>query len=367
MTAKLRQLLTVSVFCALLGLLGILHVVLPDEAVSVSERRKLASVPEISAEKLFSSEFSDDLETYLLDHFPLRDRFRTLKASVRFGVFRQSDNNGIYLLETDGGTQVCKQEYPTKDAQVQLAIRKMNEISSKYLAGMNVWYAVVPDKNYYAAEQAGQPGLDYDRIYAMLREGLQGMTEIDLRDVLTLGDYYRTDTHWRQERLEPVVARLSESMGFSYRWAYETRTLAPFYGVYYGQSALPVEPDTLNYLTNAATEHAVVTAAEPPETLAVYTPERFAGMDGYDVFLAGAQAILTVENPDAGTDRELILFRDSFGSSLAPLLVDSYSKITLIDLRYVSSAILSEYVDFEDQDVLFLYSTLVLNSGGLLK
>ena len=45
MTAKLRQLLTVSVFCALLGLLGILHVVLPDEAVSVSERRKLASVP----------------------------------------------------------------------------------------------------------------------------------------------------------------------------------------------------------------------------------------------------------------------------------------------------------------------------------
>ena len=90
-------------------------------------------------------------------------------------------------------------------------------------------------------------------------------------------------------------------------------------------------------------------------------------MDGYDTFLSGAQALLTVENPLAGTDRRLILFRDSFGSSLAPLLLDSYREITLVDLRYLSSSLLGDYVDFDGADVLFLYSTSILNSAMLLK
>ena len=66
-----------------------------------------------------------------------------------------------------------------------------------------------------------------------------------------------------------------------------------------------------------------------------------------------------------GTNKELLLFRDSFGSSIAPLLVENYSKITLIDLRYISSMILDKYIDFKEQDVLFLYSTVVLNQNIL--
>ena len=54
-------------------------------------------------------------------------------------------------------------------------------------------------------------------------------------------------------------------------------------------------------------------------------------------------------------DKNLILFRDSYGSSLAPLLASGYRTITLVDLRYLSSDQLDQYIDFEDQDVLFLY------------
>ena len=31
---------------------------------------------------------------------------------------------------------------------------------------------------------------------------------------------------------------------------------------------------------------------------------------------------LRLENPDAGTDKELVIFRDSFAASLAPLLLN---------------------------------------------
>ena len=90
-------------------------------------------------------------------------------------------------------------------------------------------------------------------------------------------------------------------------------------------------------------------------------------MDAYDVFMGGASALQIVENPENKSGRELIVFRDSFASSLVPLLLEGYSKITLIDLRYMSSSLLPELVTFADQDVLFLYSTLVFNNSAMLR
>ena len=74
-----------------------------------------------------------------------------------------------------------------------------------------------------------------------------------------------------------------------------------------------------------------------------------------------------IENPNAGSEKELIVFRDSFGSSIVPLLIDEYSKITVIDTRYVQSKVLESLVEFHGQDTLFLYSTLILNNSTALR
>ena len=85
------------------------------------------------------------------------------------------------------------------------------------------------------------------------------------------------------------------------------------------------------------------------------------------MFLAGSDALLVIENPNATTDKELVVFRDSFASSLLPLLSESYQKVTVIDIRYISSGMLGNFVEFDNQDVLFVYSTLVLNSSTSFK
>ena len=72
-------------------------------------------------------------------------------------------------------------------------------------------------------------------------------------------------------------------------------------------------------------------------------------------------------SPNAATDKELIVFRDSYGSSLSPLLAEGYAKVTLVDIRYLPAARLGDFVDFHGQDVLFLYSTAVLNNSDTLK
>ena len=79
------------------------------------------------------------------------------------------------------------------------------------------------------------------------------------------------------------------------------------------------------------------------------------------MFLSGSKALITIENPGCDNDRELVLFRDSFGSSIAPLLAQAYHKVTLVDIRYIRPDVLDRFVDFDGVDVLFLYSTQVLN------
>ena len=52
---------------------------------------------------------------------------------------------------------------------------------------------------------------------------------------------------------------------------------------------------------------------------------------------------------------------------MIPLIIRDYAKVTVVDIRYVASNMLSSFVDFHGQDVLFLYSTLILNSSSVLK
>lgn len=136
-----------------------------------------------------------------------------------------------------------------------------------------------------------------------------------------------------------------------------------FCGAYYGQLATNVSPDELYVLTNETIENCTTYNYEKKKNSPIYTETSSA--DRYDIFVSGATPLISIENPNSKTDKELLLFRDSFGSSIAPLLVENYSKISLVDLRYISSQLLGEFIEFNDQDVLFLYSTVVLNQNIL--
>jgi hypothetical protein len=126
--------------------------------------------------------------------------------------------------------------------------------------------------------------------------------------------------------------------------------------------------NTLTYLTHAYLDRATVYDYETKEYTDIYRPELFEGYDPYDVFLSGARTILTIENPSNTSGKELIIFRDSFGSSIAPLLLCGYSKITLVDIRYIPYELLGDRLDFsKDIDVLFLYNTMVFNNSAMLR
>lgn len=342
---------------------------LPDREFSQSERRKLATMPELSAENLLSGAFAEDFETYVQDQFPLREGFRRLKALTETYALGKLDNNGLYLAEG----HLSKLDYPLNEKMLDHAAERFRYLYDTYLAGkdMNIYLAVIPDKNVFLAGQSGRLSYDFDALVSAVREKADYMEYIDLLSVLSLADYYRTDSHWRQERLLPVAERLAGAMGAELPQAeYQENSLdTPFYGVYSGQSALPVSPDTLVCLTSDAMDGCTVTGygSGKAEALPMYDMGKGQGRDPYELFLSGAQPVVTIENPNSSSDRALIIFRDSYASALAPLLTGAYAKITLVDIRYVKSAALDRFVDFAAQDVLFLYSSSLLNNSLALR
>ena len=96
----------------------------------------------------------------------------------------------------------------------------------------------------------------------------------------------------------------------------------------------------------------------------IYDMRMLNGQDMYEIYLSGVQPLLRIDNPMAKTDRKLVVFRDSFGSSIAPLLVQDYKEVILVDLRsWNDLGSLMAQLTFTDQDVLIMHSSLVLNKG----
>ncbi len=339
----------------------------PSSAQSLTERRPLGQFPAVTWDSVFnakgSASFMSQFESYTLDQFPLRDTLRTLKALSAYHLYGLSDNNGYFVK--DG--VISKLDYQIRDDSIDYATEKLQALYDKSISGKanNVFVSIIPDKSSLTSAEIGYPAMDNALFVKKVLEKMPYASYIDIMPLLSAEDYYATDTHWRQEAIRDVANTLATGMGTALPSEYTENTLdRPFYGVYYGQAAMPVAPDTLQWLTNdtidALTAYNHGTGAAAP----VYDMEKANGNDPYEIFLSGGKtAPITITNPNATTDKELIVFRDSFGSSIAPLLAQGYKTLTVIDLRETSYAMADRIVDFTDKDVLFLYSTLVLNNN----
>lgn len=366
MGKKVRNIICILCFVAFIAALIAAFVIKEPITVLVSERRKAAQFPEFSAEAVMDKSFFDGFEDYLADQFPLRDGFRAVKSAIELKIFGQKDSGGTFIAEG----HISEIQADLNEASVKNAAKKINSIYETYLKDNNcrVFYSVIPDKNYYLAEKNGYPSLDYEALNGILESDVKNMEYIDISDCLTLDSFYKTDTHWKQEAILPVAERLAEKMNFALTGEYNQENLGEFNGVYSSRFAFGAEKDKIICLRNNVTDSAKVFNAEKQiGYTGVYDTEKLEGNDKYDVFLSGAVSVITAENPLAKEKKELVMFRDSFGSSLAPLLLEGYSKITLVDTRYIHPMMLGNFVGFENCDVLFIYNTQIFNQSNILK
>ena len=80
-----HNLILISFFICIFGALLVFGMS-SKETTSASERRKLATFPKLTWEKVQDESFMEELEAYFLDHFPFRDGLRRVKAYFAYDV-----------------------------------------------------------------------------------------------------------------------------------------------------------------------------------------------------------------------------------------------------------------------------------------
>ena len=362
MSNKIKNIVVTISFLFVIITMFIVNLIKQDTDVSLAERRKLQQFPKISTNELFKGSFFEKFEKYTMDQFAQREAFRSLKTIIEMEVLKKQDSNNIYKY--DG--KLIEQIYPLNEKSIVNLSKKMNEINQRYLNETNkIYYTIVPDKNYFA--NSNHLKLDYTKMQEIVADNVKWAKYINIFDCLDLSCYYATDSHWKQEQLQTVVDKIADNMNLKIENNYEEKKVIDFKGVYSGQFPIEIGSDEIRILTNEMIENCTVYNHETGKKTKIYDMSKINAPDKYDIYLSGATPLLTIENPKAKQNKELIAFRDSYGSSLVPLLVEEYSNITVIDTRYISPKILDEYIDFENKDVIFIYSTLLINNSTSLK
>jgi len=360
----LREILSSAVFIGVIGVIFVLNIVVPAPTILRSERRVPAKFPDFTMDAVVSGSFMSKFEDYASDCFIWRDAFRGMRAFQVFELYRQTDKSGLYRSNTVGVGEF-RRVNAVSFRQTSERIKKAAESLDGF--GMSIYYTIVPDKSVYAERYV--PGFDLSVVEPILLDVLRDYEYIPVMEAIEAGDFYKTDLHWDQTKISGAVNRLLSAMNADPRTEQYPEVIAgEFRGVYAGQLALPIAADTLAYVDVPELKVSYLNEKTLEfEPGPVYDLERFAGVDPYDIFLRGPQPLIIIENAGA-PERELYLFRDSFGSSLAPLLTGAYSKITVIDLRYINLAILGMFIEYTPgSDVLFIYSSQIFNNPSVLQ
>jgi len=337
----------------------------PADELSEAERRPLKQKPDINMDTVISGEYMESFEAYAMDQAPLRNQLRSTKVMYQSIIMRKLDNNDMYL----SNGYICKLDYPLDEASVDYATDKFRYIYDNYLdnTDVSIYMSIIPDKNYYNTKLF-YPSYDYNELVVKMCESMEYAEYIDVMNQLEMEDYYQTDTHLRQEKLVDVSVYLGERMNVTVDTEYEEiRVSKDFKGVYYRQLGMPMSGENMYYLTNSTLDDCIVYDYENNKTIPMYNMESLKGADPYEMYLHGSKSLVTIENPSATTKKELVLFRDSFGSSIAPLLATGYKKVTLVDIRYLPANRVGQFIDFDKQDILFLYNSSLLNNSETLK
>lgn len=359
---KIKSIISVTLVVTLIFSTLIFMLVSDNKEYSYTERRPLEQFPDLTIDNIINSSFMENFEEYSVDQFPFRDKYLKINALFNTCILGQKTVNDIYTYNG----YVAELEYKINNEDLEYSINRITDIYKKHLKNSSVYFSIIPDKNYYLSKQSGYISLNYRNLENKLKSDLSFAEFIDIKDSLSLESYYKTDTHWKQEALIDTSNKILSSMGSVTENRYKINMFSDnFSGSYTGKTSFDLTPDKIFYLTNDVLENVTVTSFDNgiEEIIPLYNFEKGHGNDPYELYLSGSLSLITIDNKMCANNKELIIFRDSFGSSLAPLLVPSYKKVTLIDTRYITPSVLSKFVNFDNTDVLFLYSSTVLNNS----
>lgn len=359
MKKQFWNLLTVILFGALLVLVPVYWLCFPKKTFSEAERRYLAEAPKLSNETLSDWSFDDKVEGFLADHMPLRNTLVGINAYATLLSGRQVSAE-VYR-DRDGFLVEAPVDFDAAELEKRLnRIARLGEAT-----GLTPRLLIVPSTGFVRNDRLPKTLAALYRDEKALTQIAEapGAEAVPIAGIFRNGGqtwFYRTDHHWTAEGAFAAYEAYMRAAGHVSlpRDAFYHHTIKGYVGSTRSRSALWLTaPDTITVDEPIDCRVRVSFSDDGKTYDSLFFYEHLNEYDWYPLFLDGNHPVTVIENETAPADAPTILMvKDSFGNTLAPLLVPSYKTIVMVDPRYYKQSTADLCTRYGADELLFCYS-----------
>lgn len=343
-------------------LIPILSFISPDIYFSESENRVLQQKPKFTFKHFIDGQLEKNYEKYICDQIISRNIWIGIKSDCE-RLLCKKDNNNVYLGKN--GYLLEMFEKPDEKT-IKSRLDAVNSFA-KSTPDLNKYFMLVPnsvkvleDNLPYSASPA-----DEVKYINKVKQGLYPEIKfVNIYDILSSKKneyiYYKTDHHWTTKGAYYGYTALAKSMGYKPQSeeSFNIKQVSDdFYGSLYSKSGFKhIEPDKINlYIPKNTANYTVNYYDTNKITKSIYNLDMLKKKDKYSTFLDNNHSLIKI-SIDNGTNDKLIIAKDSYANCLIPFLLNHFSEIYVVDLRYYTDDIKELIKKNNIHNMLMLYN-----------
>ena len=361
------SIIMIWLFCLVIFGMSGLHILTDDRSFSEGENRVLASFPKLTISTLTDGSFMKDFETYLTDQFPFRDSIISAKT-VADRILGKNEENGVYIGKEgylfDSQTPFVKEKVKEISKAVKGFRNKHTNLETAFVLAPNSSYVYsellpkyleLPQQNKQInniRKQIASDDILWPSAASLLKKNAE-KTQL----------YYKTDHHWTTRGAYLIFKEIC------LQWGFETskkeidkkfdffEVSTTFEGTLASTSGVHGTTDKIEICVPKNSEGTYVAYFESSgeKTASLFFADKLKNKNQYEVFLGGNydKVIISTVSP---SNKSLLLIKDSYANCMIPMLTPYFSKIVVIDPRYLTDSLDSIIKENEFTHMLYLYN-----------
>lgn len=396
-------------FITILCVVGIFSVLLPSNEVSEIENRRLTPFPKFSWASLFEGAFTDSVDLFYSDNFPLREDLVQAASSLKDLGGYDTDvkiyqagggeeipdveqNDTLEIAKVDSAANLVKKDTAKATADYDKAssiivyggraiqlFGATQETSRRYAEMVNLYHQTFDSLSIYCL--VAPTPIDFYLPKEYKRGSSNERTNINfVKDELDSGVifadayeeiakhtdryiYFNTDHHWTGLGAYYAYRGFCKSAGFTpyelaqlERKKIKKKFLGSLYGITLDKRLRDVKDSVEYYKLPIPTK----VYRYNLDSSRFEKSNLFSNVPNYANFLGGDHPLVRIESDV--NQKKLLVIKDSFGNAVAPYLALHFGTVYVMDYRYFDVN-LPDFVKSNGiTAILFLHNTFAVNS-----